>query len=219
MKNLQILFSAFILAAFMFGCNDQSADVIPASDANLVLDQNQTVSETVLGDELTASIVFLREEEKLARDVYVKLNETLNAQVFTNISASEQTHMDAVLTLLNNYQIEDPILDNTTGAFQNEDLLELYKTLIAVGSENTVASYQVGAAIEEIDILDIQNLLTLAVGHDDVVLTFDNLMRASRNHLRAFVKNLSNLGVTYEPQYLSEEVYLSIVGTDMERGN
>lgn len=219
MKNLQILFSAFILAAFMFGCNDQSADVIPASDANLVLDQNQTVSETVLGDELTASIVFLREEEKLARDVYVKLNETLNAQVFTNISASEQTHMDAVLTLLNNYQIEDPILDNTTGAFQNEDLLELYKTLIAVGSESTVASYQVGAAIEEIDILDIQNLLTLAVGHDDVVLTFDNLMRGSRNHLRAFVKNLSNLGVTYEPQYLSEEVYLSIVGTDMERGN
>ncbi len=219
MKNLQILFSAFILAAFMFGCNDQSADVTPASDANLVLDQNQTVSETVLGDELTASIVFLREEEKLARDVYFKLNETVNSQVFTNISASEQTHMDAVLTLLNNYQIEDPILDNTTGVFQNEDLLELYKTLIAVGSENTVASYQVGAAIEEIDILDIQNLLTLAVGHDDVVLTFDNLMRASRNHLRAFVKNLSNLGVTYEPQYLSEEVYLSIVGTDMERGN
>lgn len=49
----------------------------------------------------------MREEEKLARDVYLTFGEKWGLTLFTNIAKSEQTHTDAVKTLLDRYEIKD----------------------------------------------------------------------------------------------------------------
>jgi hypothetical protein len=65
--------------------------------------------------------------------------------------------------------------------------------------------------IEEIDILDIQKELDENVNNEDIAFVYENLMRGSRNHLRAFVKNLQRQGVSYTPQYLDESVINEII--------
>jgi len=171
-------------------------------------------------DELSAEerdgLVFMREEEKLAHDVYIYLYAEWGKQVFDNISQSEQTHTDAVLALLEKYEITDPVGDNAEGVFINTDLQTLYDDLTAEGSVALVNALVVGALIEEIDIIDIQKLVDEVEGNQDIVIVYENLMKGSRNHLRAFVKNLANQGVDYQPSHLSQEAYDAIIDGDLE---
>lgn len=163
-------------------------------------------------------LIFMREEEKLARDVYITLYEKWNMKVFNNISFSEQRHTKAIELLLDRYGIEDPMDKDEIGIFQNEDLQNLYTTLIERGNESVLEALIVGGAVEEIDILDLELHMNENVYNEDIMLVYSNLLRGSRNHLRAFVRNLTNQGVTYEPQYLSQEAYQVIIDGEMERG-
>lgn len=160
---------------------------------------------------------FMREEEKLARDVYLVLYENWNAQVFNNIAKSEQKHTDAIKTLLNKYEIEDPVVNDEIGVFQNSDLQTLYNSLVEKGKVSLVEALKIGAAIEEIDILDLEKYLDV-VDSEDITFVYNNLMRGSRNHLRAFVKNLNMQNVSYEAQYLDDEQFQTIVTSEVERG-
>ena len=70
---------------------------------------------------------------------------------------------------------------------------------------------KVGAAIEEIDILDLQERLA-ETDNAAIQRVFENLMAGSENHLRAFVSNIkAQTGETYAPQYLSQAAYDEIV--------
>ena len=75
-------------------------------------------------------LTFMREEEKLARDVYMVLYEKWGSRVFNNISQSEQRHMDAIKFLIEKYELTDPVQTDTPGSFVNEELQNLYNTLI-----------------------------------------------------------------------------------------
>jgi hypothetical protein len=76
----------------------------------------------------------------------------------------------------------------------------------------------VGAAIEEIDILDLQARLSQA-DNADIQQVFNNLLNGSYNHLRAFVSSLgAQTGEAYQPQYLSAEAYQAIIGAAGEAG-
>ena len=160
----------------------------------------------------------MREEEKLARDVYMDLYSKWGRRVFDNISESEQQHTDAIKTLLDKYKIDDPVKVDSIGIFQNEVLQNLYTSLTEQGSTSLIEALKVGALIEEIDILDIQKELDEHVGNQDITFVYQNLMRGSRNHLRSFVRNLSRQGVEYVPQKLSAEQYLEIINSAHERG-
>ena len=104
------------------------------------------------------------------------------------------------------------------GVFQNQTLQQLYNSLIAQGTLSFIDALKVGCAIEEIDILDLQNAL-VGIDNQDIIVVYNNLTLSSRNHLRSFVKSLSLVSITYVPQYLSPEAYLAIVSTPIERGN
>jgi len=161
-------------------------------------------------------LLFMREEEKLARDVYLTLFDEWNMTTFQNISDSEQTHTDAVKTLLDRYGLEDPAAGKDIGAFTNTTLQDLHDTLIEEGKQSLSSALSVGAAIEEIDILDLEERIA-QTDKADIELVYENLMKGSRNHLRSFVSVLKNqTGETYQPQYLSQEVYDSIVNTPIE---
>ena len=163
-------------------------------------------------------LAYMREEEKLARDVYLTLNEQWNWAVFDNVAASESQHMESVAVLLERYGAADPASGNGTGEFTNPALQSLYDRLIAQGSQSLADALQVGATIEEVDIVDLETR-TARTDHPDIAQVYENLLRGSRNHLRAFVSNREQqTGEEYVPQYLSLEEYQSIVDSSVERG-
>lgn len=164
-------------------------------------------------------ILFMREEEKLARDVYLALAESWGLNIFSNIAGSENTHMDAVLTLIDMSDLEDPVGDSGLGVFENQELQALYDDLIARGNQSLEEALLVGGAIEEIDILDLQKYL--AETEDDALFeVYQNLLNGSINHLRAFVRTYERqTGEEYQPQFSSQEVYDELMSSTADRGN
>jgi len=47
----------------------------------------------------------------------------------------------------------------------------------------------------------------------DILAVYDNLVKGSENHLRAFSKNLSKNNGTYTPSYISQERYELILSS------
>ena len=168
----------------------------------------------------SSSLTYMREEEQLAQNVYRQLNNIWGAQtrVFGNVSQSEASHTEAIRQLLVRYSLTDPASNLAEGVFENQTLQQLYATLIQQGNVSYLDALKVACAIEEIDILDLQNAL-VNVDNQDVRIVYDNLTKGSRNHLRSFVNALSMIGVTYAPQYLTTATYNAIITTPIERGN
>lgn len=166
----------------------------------------------------SASLTYMREEEKLAHDVYARLNTLWGSQtpVFGNIAQSEATHTEAVRLLLVRYSLPDPADNLSEGLFVAPVLQQLYYDLTAQGSTSLINALRVGAAIEEIDILDLENALP-TIDNQDIRQVYANLLKGSRNHLRAFVQALAQQGVTYTPAYLTTDAYTAIVTTAFER--
>lgn len=159
----------------------------------------------------------MREEEKLARDVYLTLHQDWNHQIFQNIARSEQRHMEAVKTLLSKYNLMDPVIDDTVGVFFDPKIQNLYYALLQKGRISLKQALQVGALIEDLDIFDLKEFIK-AADNVDIKTVYQNLMKGSRNHLRSFVSQLSAYGDSYEGTYLSSEEIEEIIDSPMERG-
>jgi len=164
------------------------------------------------------NLAFLREEEKLARDVYLYLFDAWGQWIFENIAASEQEHMDAVKNLLDRYSLTDPAAGNGEGVFTNQDLQALYENLTQQGSASKLDALFVGATIEDMDIFDLQNFIG-QTDKKDITTVCENLMKGSRNHLRAFVGEIELLGENYEAQYLTQEEVDAILDSPREKGS
>lgn len=226
MKNL-IKNSGFsmLLAVLLFTVASCSKDDTPANNsnnngninaANLQAQITSLPTEPLNSAELT-SLSFMREEEKLARDVYITLYNKWGVNIFTNISNSEQTHMDAILMLLSKYSLADPVSNNAVGVFNNVTLQNLYNQLVAQGNISVLDAYKVGATIEDLDIFDLKNAL-LNNDNQDIKLVYDMLTKRSRNHIRSFYKNILSVGGSYSPQYITQAEFDAIINTAMETG-
>jgi hypothetical protein len=153
---------------------------------------------------------YMREEEKLAHDVYLVLYEQWHLPIFQNIANSEQVHTGTVAALLDRYGLDDPATPDV-GSFADPYLQELYDQLVAQGGQSLVDALKVGATIEEVDILDLEQRIA-QTDNLDIVRVYENLMQGSGNHLRAFVATLATrTDQTYQPQYLSQEAYRAIL--------
>jgi len=172
---------------------------------------------TGLTDDEKEGIQLMREEEKLAHDVYIFLYDKWNMRIFSNISNAESRHFEAIGYLIDNYGLEDQAKKGA-GNFNNKELQELYNSLTEKGSKSLTAALEVGALIEEVDIADLQKLL--AANPDSVITgVYQNLLRGSENHLRAFTGQLENQNVKYTPTVLSETAYIKIIEGSHQKGN
>ncbi|HRV55669.1 MAG TPA: DUF2202 domain-containing protein, partial [Mangrovimonas sp.] len=133
---------------------------------------------------------------------------------FANIKQSEQRHMEAIQTLLDSYEITYEILP--MGQFNNPSLQDLYNQLTAQGQSGLTQALQVGATIEDLDIVDLDNYLK-EVTSPNIAQVFQRLQCGSRNHLRSFVFGLENAGASYTPVYLETETYETILDGNHER--
>jgi hypothetical protein len=173
-----------------------------------VLAAPATAVESLTSNE-SNGLVYMYEEEKLARDVYNALYTLWGQRTFQTIATSEQTHMDAINTLIVRYGIAIP--SAAAGVFSDDSLQTLYNSLISTGNLSLADALKVGATIEEVDIVDLQSRLALTA-NADIQLVYNNLMNGSYNHLRNFTTVLTRLtGETYQPQYLSASLYQAIV--------
>lgn len=170
-------------------------------------------STTTLTTEEKNDLAFMREEEKLARDVYLTLHDIWGTPVFANIATSEQQHMDAILNLLNTYKLPDPAASKLVGEFVNAELQALYDALIARGKKSALEALMVGGVIEETDIEDLNAAMaTSRLSNIDKV--YQNLLNGSYNHLRAFARNIQSLtGQPYVAQVVSQEIVDSVLGS------
>ena len=239
-KTLKTLLAGILAAVIVvaIGASVYSAFALPGTETPILSDSTQygngngnggnaggdgtgtsvtAIPPSDLSAEETASLLFMREEEKLARDVYNTLFTTWGVQTFQNIASSEQMHMDEIKTLLDRYALTDPAL--APGQFTDPALQALYNQLIAQGSLSIGDALKVGGAVEEIDILDLQTRLT-QTDNADIQLVYTNLMNGSYNHLQAFTSALmAQTGETYQPQYLPADLYQTIISNSNGNGN
>lgn len=146
------------------------------------------VTQPITAEE-SAALAFMREEEKLARDVYRALFEEWKLTVFDRIADSEQRHFDSVGALLKRYGIEDPARTDVPGVFVNTDLTALYAELMAKAKLSAKDALEVGVLIEKTDIEDLEAALA-ATTKLDVKRVYSNLLNGSLNHQEAFETNL-----------------------------
>lgn len=178
---------------------------------NSAIPSIETQVTTVLSDAEIASLLKMREEEKLAHDVYVYLSEKWNLNTFANIAASEQTHSDEIKSVLDVYGLVDPSTGKPAGVFSDPELQKLYDSLIQQGSKSLSDAIKVGGAIEEIDILDLRKAAS-SINAPDIKIVYANLENGSENHLSAFAGTLERqTGETYQPQYMTVEDYQAAI--------
>jgi hypothetical protein len=105
----------------------------------------------------------------------------------------------------------------TVGVFRGKEMQKLYDELVAQGEESIEGAVKVGALIEELDIADLRQLIA-ETDNDDVTIICQNLLKGSRNHLRAFARQLKRFNTPYEAKHLSQEEFDRIAASDHERG-
>lgn len=179
--------------------------------------ETDSSASSVLSAVEVENLAYMREEEKLARDVYLTMFDAWGVVVFENIAASEQQHTDSVEDMIEKYRLTDPVVDDRIGVFVNQDLASLYAELTTRGAMSSLEALHVGALIEEVDMVDLQHAIE-ETDNSDIRLLYENLLTGSRNHLRSFVAAIEDMGVVYEAQYLSQDEVDEIVDSPMERG-
>jgi hypothetical protein len=216
---LIVLVSAFFVTSSLFAGNGKGGPGSPASGSGLSATE-------------TADLLFMREEEKMARDVYDELYSFYKAEgvellIFARIASSEQNHMDAILNLLEKYELEDPAEGKSRGEFENTTLAALYQNLTSTetndvlvlneptegGKVEPLAAFYVGAWIEERDMLDIMQAIS-NTAKNDLVRVYTNLLCGSRSHLRSFVRQIG--ANNYEPQILDLSELEYWLGSDSD---
>jgi hypothetical protein len=213
MKKSIIFLSIWTISSLLISCKKDEINTYSS-----ISEQINNFPKEALSTDETISLLVMREEEKLAYDVYTTLYKKWGLAVFNNISSSELTHTTAVLTLLNRYNIADPVGKNAVGIFENSTLQALYNQLVAQGSISITEAVKVGATIEDLDIFDLHEWQK-KVDNQDINFVYDNLTKGSRNHLRSFYGQVLNQNSTYKAQYITQTEFDAIIDSPKETNN
>lgn len=192
-----ILFSLTFL--FLLSCNK---------------DENKNDNITINDDD-KQGLIYTRQEEKLAYDVYRYAFDKYGLSIFDNISNSESTHQSKVIQLLEKYNIPDPIVNVERGVFDDTHLQELYIQLVKKVDISLVDALEVGATIEDLDIYDIMELYAITK-NADIKNVYESLICGSRNHLRGFTSQLTSRDFNYSPQFITPDLYQTILSGSHE---
>lgn len=207
-----------VLACVLAALTPSAASAAPCMQNSQCLQAAAAAKTNALSAGERAGLLLMREEEKLAHDVYQALYAHWQLPAFANISRSEAQHMQAMQTLLTRYGLADPVSNHPPGVFTNPQLQALYQQLVSEGKQSVQAALKVGAQIEDLDIADLERL-TAQTDKADIRRVYGQLNRGSRNHLRSFTRLLRHYGADYQAQHISAAQYRQIIATPMERGN
>lgn len=222
-KNIYIAVAVLFIIGFGYFVYNKNGSVkseeyvVDSSDFVVAGNHVANLPVEELTDDEINGLLAMREEEKLAHDVYITLYNKWKLNVFQNISKSELTHTEAVKYLIERYKLEDPVKDSSVGVFTNKEFADLYQNLVEKGSVSLLDALQVGATIEDLDIKDLKDHY-LNTDNQDIKVVYNNLERGSRNHMRAFSRQIERNGGKYIAQYLTQEEIDSILSSPQEKG-
>ena len=213
MKHIINSISFILLGVLTMSCQKQNMH-----SGNSMQEQIASLPKEAINIEERNGLILMREEEKMAHDVYSFLYDKWNIMIFNNIASSEQTHTDAVLKLLDKYDIDDPASGKNIGVYNDTSLQRMYNQLLINGNYSLLSALTVGATIEDLDIYDLEKLI-LKADNQDIAFVYNNLLKASRNHMRAFYSQIVNNGGTYRAKYISQQQLEDIVNSPKEVGS
>ncbi|NTV27999.1 MAG: DUF2202 domain-containing protein [Methanothrix sp.] len=150
-------------------------------------------------------MLFIWEEEKAARDLYMSLYDKNNLTIFMNLVRSEQSHMDQAKAIIDKYGLAIPG-NGEQGVFQNKTLQKIHDDLQAEGLRSDQDALMVAAAFEEISIMDLEKEIS-ATKTEDIRVVYQGVLAGSRKHLRSYVADLQGRGIQYAPKYLSKSEF------------
>ncbi len=169
---------------------------------------------TMLSSNEKDDLLFMIEEEKMARDVYLVFQEKWNRTIFKHIAEAEQRHIDLLIQLAEDEGLRYPsaITENENGVFENKEIQSLYHNFIKRGEISYELALKQGAKLEEIDIKDLRERManTENVAIDEI---YERLEKASNHHLQAFVRQLEKEGVDYQPVVLDQATFDQVLKT------
>ncbi|WP_268034520.1 DUF2202 domain-containing protein [Algoriphagus sp. PAP.12] len=185
----------FILLAGLFSCQDEEKPMV----------------STTLSDAEIETLLFTREEEKLAHDVYIYAYEKYGNILFQNIANSESQHIQSILTQMNAFDISDPLNGSTIpGEFTLSAIQTLYDNLTSQVDQSLNDAIIAGLWIEDIDIYDLENAIA-ETSQSSLATVYGSLQCGSSNHMRAFYGLATQYGVDYSPSYISQTLYEDII--------
>lgn len=165
--------------------------------------------------ELTANeIEFLyavREDEKLARDVYTYFFDKFELSPFSRIAKAEANHIAAVERLFYFYSITYPAV-GPAGEFKDGVRKAYYDNLIEKGV-TALEAYKATAYLEEKDVADYTKVLE-TIQNPNVKMVIENLLKGSVNHLKASVRQIYALDGTYTPAFLTQQRFDEIISSN-----
>ena len=156
-------------------------------------------------------MLFIWEEEKVARDLYISLYRMNNLSIFMDLARSESSHMDQVKAIMDQYGLAIPEND-VPGVFHNESLQKKYDGLLKAGSQSDQDALKAAASFEEISIMDLERELN-ATETENIKAVYQGLLAGSRKHLRSYVTDLHGLGIEYIPGHLSKDEFEKAVNS------
>lgn len=212
MRVLNLLITILILSANNYSYAGSNRGQFSQGKQNSAEQSQELMAEELDG------LLYMREEEKLARDVYLTLDSYFDTNIFGNIASAEQKHMDSVKNLINKYGLTDPIEnEDDIGSFTVLKFSEFYDN--STSNDVTIEeAIRTGIEIEETDIIDIQEFIN-ETNNTEIRNVYENLLRGSRNHLRAFVRQLESMGIVYKASFIDQTTADAIVDSPTERGS
>jgi hypothetical protein len=224
MRVLQLILKTLLLTIIGAGACNATANAAAARDSDPVLDFNEQTH-----------LVFICEEEKLARDVYRVLGRRFpEIASFAVMAENKEASNCAVQELLHKYRVSVPRVNRNVGEFSwgiyGRYFTEKYMVLTGQGSSSPLNALYVGAFIEELNILDIKQcpkaIVDIANGindtsacgieytdNPDVLGMYEDLLNESREHLRLLVKDIDQLigAGNYQAQVLQQKEVDTII--------
>jgi len=158
----------------------------PGTVAPVLLPQTDA---TPLSARERADILFMREEEQMAHDLYTRWAGMYTVPVFSNIAASETQHINEVRLLMDRYGLSDDLAGNASTGYRNATIQSLYISLAKQGDASLNGAFEAGLAIEDQDIADLDRALA-GTPRPDVIQVWTNLRQGSMNHRSSFLRQL-----------------------------
>ncbi len=159
-----------------------------------------------ISDAELAGMMRMREEEKLAHDVYLFLAHRWNDPAFANIAQAEQAHMEAMRALMSKYGVPNTLQEDVPGVFTNPYFQNLYHEFTARGAASREGAMEVAATIEDMNIHDL-NVMMAQADNEDIRFVYQNLMAGSMTHMRTYSNLMGSMGHMYSPRYMSQDEY------------
>ncbi len=181
--NFVLVMTIFVL---LTSCSDKVTNSVEPSSSEFISKNSPNIVSGDLSEEEVASLIYMRQEEKVIRDVYTVFSQTWNIRIFNKLTSAEQKHMDAIKRLLTKYNVPDPVTSDEIGVFDDPQFQQLFDDYVAQGSVSIPEALLAGQTMEQEDITALENYL-LIVDNADLINVYTNLKSASEKHLAALL--------------------------------